>query len=301
MKSLPEIVKDNSGENEVLRSALDELSDSRVSQSSKAAELIEYWKQRAKNAEARSERLAEALKEILVIRPNEPTRLITRIATSGQWLDGVGRLLVASETNTVLELKNSHSNTWRDKPESYWFARLSQEVGELGSSLVGDHEDSPDWELNQIASICLNWLEMRSALAAAPAPNSTEPKSTDPLEELVASFGGALLEKLQTAQARYGYSGQPWMRDGWRDELIKELHKHIAKGDPRDVAAYCAFAWWHEWNVASSAPDAGELRARCEALADECELMASNEFRHPTARQAYDWIGRRIRAALGKV
>lgn len=61
----------------------------------------------------------------------------------------------------VLRLKLEHVKTWRDKPESYWFARLVQEVGELGSSLVGDHDDSPDWELAQIAAICLNWLEMR--------------------------------------------------------------------------------------------------------------------------------------------
>jgi hypothetical protein len=49
---------------------------------------------------------------------------------------------------------------------------------------------------------------------------------------------------------------------------------------------------------APSAPAPDGLRERCERAADECELMASNEFRHPTARQAYDWIGRRLRAAL---
>lgn len=63
----------------------------------------------------------------------------------------------------VLALKEQHKETWRDEEESYWLARLMQEVGELGSSLVGDHEDSPDWELSQIAAICLNWLEMRNA------------------------------------------------------------------------------------------------------------------------------------------
>jgi hypothetical protein len=63
--------------------------------------------------------------------------------------------------DSVVALKVAHKSTWRDKPESYWFARLSQELGELGGSLVGDHEGPIEWELTQIASICLNWLDMR--------------------------------------------------------------------------------------------------------------------------------------------
>jgi hypothetical protein len=62
----------------------------------------------------------------------------------------------------VLWLRNHYSGTWRDKDESYWLARLCQEFGELASALVGDHEHSPDWELQQIAAISLNWLDMRS-------------------------------------------------------------------------------------------------------------------------------------------
>lgn len=63
----------------------------------------------------------------------------------------------------VLELQRKHQDTWRDRPESYWFQRLAQEMGELGSSLADDHEHTPDHELEQIAAICLNWLEMREA------------------------------------------------------------------------------------------------------------------------------------------
>ncbi len=62
----------------------------------------------------------------------------------------------------VLKLKEQHAATWRDKPESYWLARLVQKTGELASSLVGDHTDTPDHELRQIAAIALNWLEARS-------------------------------------------------------------------------------------------------------------------------------------------
>lgn len=61
----------------------------------------------------------------------------------------------------VVKLRTKYSEKWRDKSDSYWLARLMQEVGELGSSLVKDHEDTPEWELEQIASIALNWLEKR--------------------------------------------------------------------------------------------------------------------------------------------
>jgi hypothetical protein len=62
---------------------------------------------------------------------------------------------------SIVSLAVQHKDTWRDKPESYWFARLVQEVGELGSSLVGDHDDPAEWELKQIATICENWLRLR--------------------------------------------------------------------------------------------------------------------------------------------
>jgi hypothetical protein len=72
---------------------------------------------------------------------------------------------VIDETKTpaelVLELKEQHKDTWREQTESYWYQRLVGEVGELGCSLAGDHDDPPEWELMQIAAICLNWLESR--------------------------------------------------------------------------------------------------------------------------------------------
>lgn len=75
----------------------------------------------------------------------------------------------------VLGVALKHRDTWADKDDDYWFYRLSQEVGELGSSLAGDHEDTPEHELRQIASIALNWLARREqaaldALTAAGLP-----------------------------------------------------------------------------------------------------------------------------------
>lgn len=51
-----------------------------------------------------------------------------------------------------------HVDTWSGRLDCYWFYRLCQEVGELGSSLAEDHEHSPEYEIAQIASICINWL-----------------------------------------------------------------------------------------------------------------------------------------------
>ncbi|EJJ3922639.1 hypothetical protein NI479_004792, partial [Salmonella enterica] len=42
---------------------------------------------------------------------------------------------------------------------------------------------------------------------------------------------------------------------GWSTQCQAHFHQHIAKGDPRDVAAYCAFMWYHGWKTESvSAP-----------------------------------------------
>jgi hypothetical protein len=62
----------------------------------------------------------------------------------------------------VIDLQEQHRDTWRDRPESYWLARLLEEFGELGASLANDHEHPPEWELMQIAAICINWIDMRA-------------------------------------------------------------------------------------------------------------------------------------------
>lgn len=61
----------------------------------------------------------------------------------------------------VITLRVKKRKLWRDKTESYWLSRLVEEVGELASSLNGRHPHDPDTELTQIASMCINWLEMR--------------------------------------------------------------------------------------------------------------------------------------------
>ena len=62
---------------------------------------------------------------------------------------------------------------------------------------------------------------------------------------LVQRFAAALAEKLASAEKKYGYS-DGWSSPDWMDECRQKLAEHVAKGDPRDVAAYCAFLWHHE-------------------------------------------------------
>jgi hypothetical protein len=58
-------------------------------------------------------------------------------------------------------LKEQCKTTWRDLPQSHWMIRIKEEIEELADALIGKHHHSPEVELKQIASICLNWLEMR--------------------------------------------------------------------------------------------------------------------------------------------
>jgi hypothetical protein len=61
---------------------------------------------------------------------------------------------------------------------------------------------------------------------------------------LVWNFALALGNKLADAEKKYGYT-DGWRSTDWMDECRTKLLEHVAKGDPRDVAAYCAFLWHH--------------------------------------------------------
>lgn len=73
-------------------------------------------------------------------------------------------------------------------------------------------------------------------------PEGLNPETTD----LVLRFASALADKLYKAEQKYGRSTD-WMKDDWYDDCLQSLWEYIEKGDPRDVAAYCAFMWYHGW------------------------------------------------------
>jgi hypothetical protein len=76
---------------------------------------------------------------------------------------------------------------------------------------------------------------------------------SDKTDDLINHFAAALREKLTAAEQKYGYD-DAWLNGDWRDDLVRKLQEHVQKGDPRDVAAYCAFAWHHGWSVAPASP-----------------------------------------------
>ena len=67
-------------------------------------------------------------------------------------------------------------------------------------------------------------------------------------ERLVNDFCSALKDKLLAAQIKYHYD-DGWRDSNWQQECLKKFKSHIEKGDPRDVAAYCAFMWFHGWTT----------------------------------------------------
>lgn len=66
--------------------------------------------------------------------------------------------------------------------------------------------------------------------------------------ELVLDFSKAIAEKLHQSELKYGWS-DGWKESDWQEKCLADFHHHISKGDPRDVAAYCAFMWHHEWST----------------------------------------------------
>src|SRR6185503_17506411 len=96
--------------------------------------------------------------------------------------------------------------------------------------------------------------------------------------DLVQRFAQAMLEKLAKAEDKYGY-GIGWMDDYWEDDCRHKFIEHAAKGDPTDVANYCAFMWHHGWSTAAL-PAVGDV-------VDEGQILAA---RDAGVKAAADWL-----------
>lgn len=108
-------------------------------------------------------------------------------------------------------------------------------------------------------------------------PNITLPANTA-TADLVMRFAGAMAEKLAAAEAKYGYS-DGWLAPDWMDECRAKLVEHVAKGDPRDVAAYCAFLWHHGELTAltSTTPPAERVSPEAVRYEFRCSTPTWNE------------------------
>ncbi len=105
----------------------------------------------------------------------------------------------------------------------------------------------------------------RALYAAPAAPADDAPKLDIPAglhprtADLVLRFASALAHKLHAAEQKYGHS-DGWADHGWMDECRAQLLEHVRKGDPRDVAAYCAFLWHHGERTAAPQPTPEDVR-----------------------------------------
>lgn len=123
-------------------------------------------------------------------------------------------------------------------------------------------------------------------------PNPNPWDEADPLADLVARFSAALLAKLRSAEKKYGW-GDGWMRDDWQDSCQHQLQEHISKGDPRDVANYCAFIWHHGW--ASSTPTApSDVREALRECVSILEMAEQPALVDPDYGEEVEALGNRI-------
>ena len=67
-------------------------------------------------------------------------------------------------------------------------------------------------------------------------------------------FMHAIYDKAKRAQEKYGFGELGWAYPDWQQELQKGIAGHLLKGDPRDVAIYSFFAWYHDWPTAAASP-----------------------------------------------
>jgi hypothetical protein len=114
-------------------------------------------------------------------------------------------------------------------------------------------------QLGDMASVDVRITLMRDVNDALQARPTSAGEESDPRaaldNDLIDRFAVALKAKLAVARARGKGS---WESLDWMDECRRQLVEHIAKGDPRDVANYCAFLWHH----GESTTPAGEEGAR---------------------------------------
>lgn len=186
--------------------------------------------------------------------------------------------------------------TWVKDRKPFQPAPVVPEVLERLRSIVADPRALPrrkEWiSGQQYSNVLLENVEAMVEEACRAAMLKTEPATAPVIspdlhpdtQKLVTDFCTALAEKLYKAQLKYGYDAD-WKQDGWHTQCLAHFHQHIAKGDPRDVAAYCAFMWYHGWKTESvSVPVVPDAYVR-----DECGRMMLNGICEPKIGFGSGW------------
>lgn len=114
---------------------------------------------------------------------------------------------------------------------------------------------------------------------------STEPD--DKLHAAVDRFAARMKAKLDRAMQR---GKQGWDDPCWSPEQMSEdLHEHVAKGDPIDVANYCLFLDARNWDILpAEIPDEFKGLARFYSVSSLGNIVAAQ-------RRSIDSLQQRVR------
>ena len=159
--------------------------------------------------------------EDLSTHPEGETKAVPR-----GWMgtDAAGNVDDADRVPAGYESERERFNKWWRG--NSWWAHSAEFESVAYAAWVGAKQEAKKWSL---------------------MPDDLHPTT----KQLVFTFAMALADKLYSAEKKYGYSNG-WADKHWMDECRSKLREHIEKGDPRDVAAYCAFLWYHKESTAVS-------------------------------------------------
>jgi hypothetical protein len=158
-----------------------------------------------------------------------------------------------------------------------WYA---DEAKSLAKNLTGGGA-SNEAVLASVTVLALDAGRRADAALLQSRPDASSVELHPRTADLVRRFSAALAEKLSAAEEKYDY-GDGWASPDWMDQCRRQLMEHIAKGDPRDVAAYCAFLWHHGEPTSRPTEDEHQQALRdAEAALQESRPAAAGRSASP--------------------
>lgn len=124
------------------------------------------------------------------------------------------------------------------------------------------------------------------------APQPAQPAAA-PIDELTqAAFDERAVDRFVEAMKAKLADARAKGRRGWQhcepQDLSRMLREHVEKGDPRDVANFCAFLWNMGESIAAPAPSPAEERAASWYCCDPVQICSAQ----------CDSCAKQVRAAL---
>lgn len=129
-------------------------------------------------------------------------------------------------------------------------------INKLFQTKLGNDLNSMEFTMSrkEVADV-LNNVRMALSRDCIDLPDDLHPET----RELVINFASKMGYKLRNAQVKYGFTNG-WRHPNWDTakgndqfedptQCIIAFSHHIDKGDPVDVANYCAFMDWHGWST----------------------------------------------------